>query len=61
MTPEERAALDALTVAWNLFVALPTEHPDDTTEFRHGIHTLQRQIMARPTRRQINERPDNDD
>jgi len=54
MTPQERAAFDALVIAWNAFAALPTEHGDDTTEFRTGIHVLQRQILARPARRGIN-------
>ena len=53
MTEDEEKALHALVVAWNLFVALPVEHPDDTTEFRHGIHALQDKILSRPTRREI--------
>lgn len=52
MTPHEREALDALVAAWNKFVELPVEHPDDQTEFRHGIHQLQHMIMMRSVRRQ---------
>lgn len=54
MTRQELAALDALVAAWNSFMALPQEHPDDTTEFRHLIHAAQEKIMARPTRRALN-------
>ncbi len=53
MTDSEKFALAALVEAWNAFVKLPVEHPDDLTEFRHGIHRLQEKILARSTRRQI--------
>lgn len=54
MTQEEREVFDRLVDAWNAFTRLPVEHDDDNDEFRHGIHALQRQIMARPTRRKMN-------
>lgn len=54
MTPDEREVFDRLVAAWNAFTRLPVEHADDNDEFRHGIHVLQRQIMARPTRRVLN-------
>lgn len=54
MTNLEKAALDRLIEAWSAFLLLPTEHADDVSEFRHGIHALQQMIMARPMRRQIN-------
>lgn len=54
MTKEEREVFDRLVDAWNAFVCLPVEHADDNNEFRQGIHILQRQIMARPTRRALN-------
>lgn len=57
MTPAEHRVMDALVAAWNAFVDLPSEHPDDITEFRHGIHRLQEKILARPTRREINRGP----
>lgn len=53
MTDAETRALEALAQAWNAFMELPAEHPDDVTEFRHGIHRLEEKIMARPTRRQM--------
>lgn len=56
MTEQEKDCLEALAMAWNLFLELPTEHSDDVDDFRKGIHVLQRQIMARPTRRDMNDR-----
>jgi len=49
----ERAVLNALAEAWNLYLALSKSHPDQDAEFRHGIHALQHQIMARPVRRML--------
>lgn len=54
MTDEERLVLDALVVAWNAFVALPVEHPDDHDEFRHSIHVAQEKVLCRPARRSLN-------
>jgi hypothetical protein len=53
LTEQERKVLDGLAAAWNAFVELPIEHPDDQTEFRHGIHSLQMMILSRPTRRHL--------
>lgn len=53
LSPGERAVINALVSAWNAIVALPGEHPDDITEFRHAIHHLQEKILARPTRRAL--------
>lgn len=50
-TPSEQAVLCALASAWNAFLDLPVEHPDDQTDFRQVIHRAQLMIMARPTRR----------
>jgi len=54
MTEQERALVMMLAEAWNEFTALPIEHDDDNAEFRHGIHALQRMILARSARREIN-------
>jgi hypothetical protein len=54
MTDEERALVMSLAKAWDDFLALPVEHDDDQREFRHGIHMLQRMVLARPARREIN-------
>ena len=51
MTEHEKAVLNHLVEAWNVFLSLPIEHPDDVTEFRRCIHSAQFMIMARPTRR----------
>lgn len=57
MTDDERKALDLLAQAWNAYLLLPDEGPHDTDEFRAQIHILQRQIMSRPTRRQMRDEP----
>lgn len=54
MTEREQRAFDALVEAWDRFIELPIEHADDIPEFRAGIHALQRHILARPTRRELN-------
>lgn len=51
LTDTEHAVLTKLAEAWNMYLILSKEHPGQDAEFRHGIHALQRQIMARPTRR----------
>lgn len=57
MTEAEQAVIAKLVEAWNEFVKLPVEHTDDTAEFRHTLHALQCQILARPTRRQLSAQP----
>lgn len=47
MSEEEIKVLDLLAGAWNRFLNLPCQHPDDNAEFRTKIHDLQRIIMAR--------------
>lgn len=51
MSDVENQVLNHLVAAWNTFVHLPIEHPDQQAEFRHALHDLQRQIMVRPVRR----------
>jgi hypothetical protein len=53
LTDEEGDVVNALAQAWNRFVELPVEHPDDLSEFRSGIHRLQEKVLARPARRQL--------
>lgn len=48
LTDEEREVLRITAEAWNAFLTLPRQHPDDQTEFRHTVHALQRIILARP-------------
>jgi len=54
VTEQEHALVMALAKVWDEFLALPEEHDDDTREFRQGVHLLQRMILARPARREIN-------
>ncbi|WP_426315536.1 hypothetical protein ACN9MF_11485 [Methylobacterium fujisawaense] len=51
LTVDEMAALQGLTAAWSAFLRLPQDHPDEVSEFRRGLHILQDQVLARPTRR----------
>lgn len=53
LTSDEDDVLNALAAAWNAFLRLPIEHPDQQTEFRQAIHAIQSQILARPTRRDL--------
>lgn len=55
MDEAEWEVLDHLVRAWNAFLKLPNEHPDQVDEFRHTFHDLQRQIMVRPVRRAMAE------
>ena len=54
MTEDEKAVVLHLAAAWNAFLRLPIEHPDDQTEFRQVIHTAQNQILGRCGRREMN-------
>lgn len=56
MYPEEYLVIRHLNRAWNSFLRLPVQHPDDNDEFRHSIHNLQRMIAVREVRRS---NPDN--
>jgi hypothetical protein len=56
MTPNEHEVIGHLVNAWNVFVSLPVEHPDDVSEFRRSLHHLQALILMRPERRTMNER-----
>lgn len=54
VTNLELQVVNALSEAWNTFLQLPTEHADDTSEFRQLIHAAQDKILARVGRRQVN-------
>ncbi len=54
LTKEEQETVELLADAWNKFVKLESLHPDETTEFRTGIHEVQKIIMARPVQREFN-------
>lgn len=54
ITSAEIDVVNFLSEAWNAFLALPIEHADDISEFRHAIHSAQDMVLARAGRRQIN-------
>ena len=55
LTEQERAVSQKLAEAWNLYLMLPIEHPDDQDEFRRAIHAASAKVLMRPGRRQLNE------
>ena len=54
LTVDEKAVVEKLAEAWNMYIELPEQHPQDKLEFMHGLHDLQRIVMYRPAFRQIN-------
>ena len=57
-TARERQAWSTLAGAAAAILALPAEHPSEHVEAAAAIHFLQRQILARPTRRLLREMGD---
>lgn len=53
MTEDEKNVVSLLAQAWNAFLKLPVDHPDDLHEFRHVIHRAQEKIAARPAFREL--------
>jgi hypothetical protein len=53
LTEKELATVEALASAWNCFLKLPIEHPDDQAEFRRAIHCAQNIVLSRPARRSM--------
>ena len=54
MNEEEELVVHYLACAWNHFVTLPVEHPQDEPEFLHAIHAAQNIVLSRLGRRSIN-------
>ncbi len=54
MNEEEELVVHYLACAWNNFLKLPIEHPDDIPEFRKAIHQAQNIVLARLGRREYN-------
>lgn len=48
LSMEEKALVNHLGLAWNMFMELQPLHDWERVEFMHGIHALQNMIMARP-------------
>lgn len=53
LTDQEHKVIDLLAEAWNAFLELDELHPDEKHDFRKSIHEAQRNIMARPVRREF--------
>jgi hypothetical protein len=53
MTEDEDKIVELLGKAWNSYLALPDQHPQDQHDMLHAIHTAQRIVMARPTLRNM--------
>ncbi len=54
LSDKERAVMNKLVEAWNLFVMLKPLHPYESDEFCRSIHSAQYILMSRPVRRQLN-------
>ena len=50
---KEQKVLDHITKAWNCFIKLERQHPDEIDEFKQSIHSLQDQMSLRAVRRQF--------
>ena len=50
MTKEEDMVIFLLCKAWDKFLKLPEDHPDDITEFGHANHAAQNIILSREER-----------
>lgn len=51
MTLEEKKVMSHLVAAWDEFVAMDEQSADDRVDFKNVIHTAQRIVMSRETRR----------
>ena len=52
MKKEEKEVLDDLVNAWNKFVKLDKEHPEEINDFADGIHKCQ-YVLAMRIARQV--------
>lgn len=55
LTTAERDVAQMLGEAWNLYLNLPVEHPNERTEFCQAIHACQSIVMSRPAVRALKE------
>ncbi|MFZ5411280.1 hypothetical protein [Enterobacter kobei] len=56
LTAEEQKVAQLLGDAWNLYLALPVEHPMGLDEFCRAIHHRQNMVLARPAIRALAEK-----
>ena len=52
LTQLEGEVMDALITAWNKFVGLQRQHPDEQRDFADGIHKCQDLLAVRIARRE---------
>jgi len=52
LLPPEQAVMDDIVGAWNKFIKLEKQHPDDINEFANAIHRIQGMLAIRSLRRQ---------
>ena len=51
LLPKEQECLDSLVDAWNIFVGLDRQHPDEVRDFADAIHAQQGLLSTRLARR----------
>lgn len=51
LTEEEGKIMDSLVLAWNSFLKLERQHPNEVNYFGDGIHMCQHMLMNRILRR----------
>ena len=49
LTDEELLVVNLLADIWNMYCALPVQHPEAATEFMYAIHQAQSIVMNRLT------------
>lgn len=54
MTDQEERVAVLLGEAWNEYLKLPVEHPNEQAEFCGAIHACQDKVLARSGRRRMN-------
>jgi len=53
MNSAEYAILDLTALIWNKYLELDRIHPEELTEFRQTLHSLQRMILCREAERKL--------
>lgn len=55
LTPDEKSVMGDLVSAWNKYIKLDKQHPNDCDEFAGAIHIAQGLLAIRIVRRQYPE------
>ena len=53
LTEQEAKIVQMFGDAWNEYLRLPVEHPNDQAEMCAAVHVCQRAVLARSGRRQF--------